>query len=281
MQNKPNPMIKLSNIKNTQPPEFKHNKLNDLKNQKPYIYNNGLIKHMSKSNESSIISEKNDTNSIHHNHLNKNEMNRMNKSLNSSSSSLSNGNNNNNGNNINNLNNSNGNTVHNNNKNELTKSNSYIMKSTNKYKNMDYDGNPKIPLNIKKSHSTSESINYDSQDDNPSSSSSGIVMRPRRVSINNKEKNREISRESSRDISRASSREMNREMNKEMNKEMSKELNGERNSVKENDTLELPEYLTKPLIYNIKKQKCKIIYYFYFFFLLYIFRYLDTNYVYI
>jgi hypothetical protein len=249
-QNKPNPLVKLSNIKNTQTQEFKHNKLNEMKNQKQHTYNNGLMKHINKPNDSVISSDKNDTNLIHHNHPIKNEMNRINKSYNTTSSTLTNGNvnNNNNNNNINNFDNSNGNVNYNNGKNDLLKSNSSMMKTSNKYKNMEYDNNSTIPLNTMKSHSSSETINYDIKDDN-SSSSSGIVMRPRRVSINNKEKNRKENQEINKEINK----ETTKEITKEMNKHMNREINGETCLINENDEVILPGFLTKPIIF--KKQK--------------------------
>jgi len=192
--NKPSPIVKLSNIKNTQSQEFKHNKLSDLKNQnKSHLYNNGMIKHANKSNEFTALPEKNDTSSqSHHIHGTKNETSRMNKNM--SSSSLNNTNN----------------------------SGSGSNNNASRFKN-DPD-NSSIPLqNNTKSHNISESVtfenkNYDSQDENQSSSNT-IKIRSRRVSVN---------REKSKDMYVAS---------------------------ESDDSFPLPEFLTKPLIFSVKKQK--------------------------
>ena len=209
MQNKQSPVVRLSNIKNTQSQEFKHNKLLDLKN-KQYISNNGLIKHLNKNNDSSVTTDKGDSNSsIHHGHGNiKNEINRMSKS-NSISSNINN-----------NVINGTSSVISSgsiNNRSELSK-------QSVKYKNIDHDNNSISTTHPVKSHSVSETLlhdskSYDNQDESPSNSSS-IKIRSRKVSIN---------REKSRDSY----------------------------PIKEDDTIILPEYLTKPLIFNIKKQKCK------------------------
>jgi len=217
LQNKPNPIVKLSNIKNTQSQEFKHTKLSDLKSQnKLYIYNNGMMKHMNKMNESNISNDKNDvTSPIHHGHgIIKNEMNRMNKSLNLSSSSL-----NNNSNNIN----SSVSTISSGSVNGGMNIKNDLSKQNNKYKSNDYENSSIPSQSITKSHNNGESVNfenknYDSQDNENSTNNNSIKIRSRKVSIN---------RERSRDTF----------------------------TPQVEDTIELPEYLTKPLIFNIKKQK--------------------------
>jgi len=205
LQNKSSPVVRLSNIKNTQSQEFKHNKLSDLKN-KQYISNNGLMKHSNKNNDSSVTADKGDSNSSIHHHGNiKNEINRLSKS-NSISSNINN-----------NAINGTSSVISSgsiNNRNELSK-------QSVKYKNIDHDNNSISTPHPVKSHSISETLlhdskSYDSQDENPSTSS--IKIRSRKVSTN---------REKSRDSY----------------------------PIKEDDTIILPEYLTKPLIFNIKKQK--------------------------
>jgi len=204
LQNKQSPVVRLSNIKNTQSQEFKHNKLSELKNSnKQYISNNGVMKY--KNNDSSINTDKGDSiTTINHGNI-KNEINRMNKTNNISSS-------------INNnvINTTSSSVISSgsiNNKNDLSKQNI-------KYKIKDYDGNSvSIPHSVK-SHSINElydSKNNESQDENPSVSNS-IKIRSRKASIN-REKNRDPY------------------------------------PIKEDDTIILPEYLTKPLIFNVKKQK--------------------------
>ncbi|ORX48108.1 hypothetical protein BCR36DRAFT_82345 [Piromyces finnis] len=198
-------MVKLSNIKNTQSQEFKHNKISELKSQnKSHIYNNNTLKHINKINDSNIPDDKNDSMlPVHHNHSSlKNEMNRMNKSLNlnSSVSTISTG------------------TI----KGGMNIKND-SLKQNIKYKYNDYE-NSSIPFqSLTRSHNMGESINsenknYDSQNNENIINSNPIKIRSRKVSIN---------REGSKNINTSSI----------------------------GDIIELPEYLKKPLVFNVKKQK--------------------------